>query len=390
MPRTRQIYQGDALAVGPTGAFPATGQHYQGGNAVFGTSAGNQASGTTNLVAELFRVQSANYSYSHTLTDVNQFGELAAIDRIPLRQPAVPLTINWLTANLVNEKLIGFDVVKGAAAPVSCISGILNGTTDSKNYFVKSVTEGNDVVNFIPGTVGNVFALGNGFITNYTAQGSVGNFPTVSVSIEGLNAEFENSTSGQSIPAVNPSDGTAITGWKYQLPTGFTQNFGEVPVNSSNTSLSVLRPGDITLSMGIAQGDSLFDESDLKVQSYTLTIPIGREDLLKLGSKYAHSKVINFPVTCTLSVVAQAGDFFTGSLIEIVNNNKTFNPTVTITKPSDSTTMIAAYQLRGAKMDSQEITSSIGQNKSVTFNFSTQIGGPQSTSVGVFMSGQTA
>jgi hypothetical protein len=45
------------------------------------------------------------------------------------------------------------------------------------------------------------------------------------------------------------------------------------------------------------------------------------------------------------------------------------------------------YRLEGAKLDSQEFSSSIGANKAVTLSFSTQINGPSVTDRGLFMSG---
>jgi hypothetical protein len=43
------------------------------------------------------------------------------------------------------------------------------------------------------------------------------------------------------------------------------------------------------------------------------------------------------------------------------------------------------YVLKRLSLDSQEISSSIGANKSVTLNFTTQVGSPQQTDRGMFM-----
>lgn len=384
MSRFRQIYQGDLLYVGPTGATSATGGLYSGPNVTYGAGSAAQASGSSNLIGELFRVQSATHNASKTLTDVNQYGELASIDRIPLEPPTVSLTFQYLLANLVNEKRLGFTISSGSA--VSAISGILNASTDVKNYFIATVPEGNDVVGY-----GNVFAgtfvtaIGNGFITNYTTEGAVGGFPTSSVTVEALNVEMHNTSSGARTPAVNPQDGTSLTGWFYQLPTG-TQNVNGQTINSSVSSYSVLRPGDITLTLGLGEGDGFVAESDMKIQSYSVSYDLGRDDLQKLGSKYAFAKVIRFPVNATMTVTADVGDFQTGSLVEIVNNNKSFNPRVTLKAPGSTTQVVAEFSLVGAKLDNQDFNGSIGANKSVTMTFTTQIAGPQSSN-GVFMSG---
>ena len=119
-----------------------------------------------------------------------------------------------------------------------------------------------------------------------------------------------------------------------------------------------------------------------------LSFNLSRENLNKLGSKYAYAKTITFPVSATLSVTAVVGEMQSGSLIEIVNNNTTFNPRVSLKKPGSST-VIADFQLKGAKLDNQDVSSSIGPNKQITFNFASQLGGPQSVVVGLMMSGVT-
>lgn len=380
MPSNRQIFQGDLLYVGPTGTYNATGRLVE--SATFGESEAAQCTGASNLIAQLYRVQSASYNYSKSLTDVNQFGELSAIDRIPLEPPTVSLTFQYLLSNLINEKRMGFTISSGTQT--SAISTILTNTTDVKNYFIARVPEGNDVVGYnTPGST-QVVAIGNGFISNYTTEGAVGGFPTSSVTVDGLNIKLDSTSSGSRTPAVNPTDGTSITGFAYVLPTG-TQNVLGLAINGVNT-YSVLRPGDITLNLGIGAGEGFVSESDMKIQSYNISIPLSRDDLQKLGSKYAFAKVIRFPTTVTMQVTADIGDFQTGNLVEIINNNTTLNPRVTLKAPGSTTQVIADFQLRGAKMDTQDFSSQIGNNKSVNMTFSTQIGSSQSSN-GIFFSG---
>jgi hypothetical protein len=374
MPRNRQIYQTDLLYVGPTGANPATGSLF---------------AGATPLIAQLYRVQRADYNWSKQLQDVNQFGELAAIDRVSLQQPTVGLTFSYLLSNFINEKLLGFTVNKaGDLTEVSALSGILATVTDSKNYFVKTVAEGADAADNA-GLVYNSLAIGNGFLASYTSQGSVGGFPSVDISVEGLNINGDSFTvgiTGNATPAVRPIDGTAITAHYYKLPTGLT-SYNDANLTADN-GLSVIKPGDITLALGLTAGDGFFDESDLKIQSYNLSFNFNREDLQKLGSKYAFAKVPVFPVQCTMSVTANVGEFQTGSLVQIVNDNKSFNPSVTL-KRGDTNATIAKYTLKNAKLDNQDLSSAIGSNKSITMNFVSQMAGPEDLTKGLFLSGIT-
>lgn len=371
MPRNRSITQSDFIYVGPT---PATGQHFSQGNV------------GTNLVTGLYRVQSANYGKTVTRTDVNQFGELGAIDRIILESPTTNVDFQYLSNSLWNERIMGFTISSGNL--VSCISGILNESQNEKNYFVRMVGAGNDVVGLgatSNGNLGQVIGLGNGFISSYTAEGSVGNFPTASVNVEGLNWVV-NTQTGEAIPAVNPENGAAITTWKYTLPNIATSH-------PAASTISALRPGDVVVSLGSYAGDEAgVKTSDFKAQSYSISFDLSREDLQKLGSKYAFSKEITFPVTVNASITADVGDLQSGNFVDKVEADASYNLSIKIHQPNtavgsrNDNNVAVAYILNNFKLDSENISSSIGDNKSVTLNFSSQLAGPQSTN-GLFMSG---
>ena len=301
MARTRVIYATDMLYVGPTGYNSATGNHFVTPTA-WGTYTGNG-----NRVAELYRVQRIDNNWAKNLTDVNQFGELASIDRIGLEPPTVGLTFSYLLSNFINEDLMGLHVAKaGDASQVSCLSGILASVTDQKNYFVKTVAEGQDAADYSSATY-DVVSFGNGYIGSYTAQGAVGSFPTADITVAALNAQMQQVThaAGARIPAINQADGTAITGWGYQLPTGLT-SYGNAGL-TDNQGISVLRPGDITLNLGVNAGDGFAQESDIKIQNFNVSFNTNQEDLNKLGSKFAYAKVPRFPVSATLTASALLG-----------------------------------------------------------------------------------
>ena len=133
MPRTRVIYQNEALYVGPS---PAISGHYKfvtGSNVNVPTQKLNQldplatrtlasGAGTTTAslaimqadllpnLTNLDRIQSINYNFNITRKDVNQFGALAAIDRVIIDQPTVSLDFSYFQNSFANEKELGFDV----------------------------------------------------------------------------------------------------------------------------------------------------------------------------------------------------------------------------------------------------------------------------------------
>lgn len=379
MARNRVIYQSEALYVGPT------------------TIAQNH---TTSNVSQLQRVQSANYSFNLERQDVNQFGELASIDRVILSAPTVSLDFSYFVANLYNENALGFNIMGSSNSTyISCISGILDKTSDEKNYFIKTVKEGADALSVSPHPDADGFdegvathltqstiGIGNGFITSYTTEGSVGNFPTASVNVEALNMVIQSGASGIYVPSVNPSDGTAVTAYTVVLPAAES--------SPASDSTSVLRPGQITLSMvdnGNVFGSNEFGEmgvlvNDAKIQSYNISFDLGRTPLEKLGSKFAFAREIDFPVTITASIEANVGELTTGNLADMIQSDNDYDLFVRLKDPNNST-INADYHIKKAKLDSEEFSSAIGDNKSVTLNFSAQVGGPNQTDIGFFMSG---
>jgi hypothetical protein len=385
MPRNRIIYQSEALYAGPC---PSTGNHFTGADNTLPLTLWN-TSGDTNLIKQLQRVQTANYSFNVDRTDVNQFGQLAAIDRVILKSPTVALDFNYLLGNLSNESTLGFTIQTTgsdalATAEVSCISGILNKTQDDRNYFIKTTSEGTDAVGGTT-TGAGVISIGNGFLTSYSHEASVGNFPTASVNVEALNMRFDTSTSGRGIPAINPIDGNDVAGKTFALPFARTN----VGTDTSASGISALRPGDITVELPSTIGATSSGDNQFNIQSYKLNFDLGRTPIERLGSKFAFTREINFPVTVNLSIDAQVTDLTTGSLTSLIANDSTigYNPIIRIKRPG-TTDHVAKFSLKNAKLDSQDFKSDIGSNKSVTLNFSSQIGGPEDKQNGLFISGK--
>ena len=160
---------------------------------------------------------------------------------------------------------------------------------------------------------------------------------------------------------------------------------------------SALRPGDISVTFW-QKGDidttnkeitafTGVSIADAKIQSYSLSFDLAREPLAKLGNKFAFAREITFPVTVSMSVDALLGDLTTGNLATIIDADKNYDLMVELKKDGQRH---IAYVLKGAKLDSQEYSSTIGDNKSVSLNFSAQIGAKTETTVGLFMSGVNA
>lgn len=390
MSRNRVIYQSEALFVGPT---PATGNQFAGG-----AWGGMQAQyNTANNIQQLHRIQSCNYSFSIPRQTINQFGDLAEIDRAILDQMTVGLDFTYLLTNFWNERAIGLVIDQSFSN--SCISGILNKTQDEKNYYIMEVGEGLDANTL--GTAANstatsVIGIGNGFLSSYQVEGAVGGFPTASVRVEGLNMTMKTSMSGAhcNIPAVNPQNGNIITGWFYGLPLATSHPSG---VDTSYLGITALRDGDVNVAIyengtNTEYGALGATPSTVSgaIQSFRISFDLARENLEKLGSKFAYSKEVTYPLAVTASIDGLVTDLNTGDLSNFFCNDTSYDVEVTINDPTSScgsAVPVVGYKLRNAKLDNQSYGLAIGNNKSFTLDFSTQIGAASQTGRGLFLSG---
>jgi hypothetical protein len=364
MSRNRTIYNTQALYVSIANA---TGEQTQAGS-----------------IKQLSRVQSFDEDFTRNFTDVNQFGNLAAIDRIEVENPDVTASFSYYLTNGQNEKYLGLNVFPSGTAQSalrSCISGLLTKATDEKNYYLLIVEEGNDAAGY-NGTKSGVIGIGNGFLTSYSVNAAVGEIPTADVEIEALNVRVYLNATGF-IPAVNPVDGTNFTNRSFRLPAAQSITGAGIP--------AALQPGDIVFELASDQVLG-FDGADLKIQDFTLSFDLARTPLQKIGNRFAFSREIDFPVTATLEVNAEVGDLSSGNLANLLCGETDKEFTISMKTPGcDANKPTAlAYIFKGAKLVSQSFSSAIGDNATMSASYEVQLGGPQDTNRGIFISGSFA
>ena len=357
------------VAVGPGGS---TGFHFQTG---FNDTYTGANSGY-NLVSYLERVQSVTDGFSVDRTNVNQLGQLAYVSQEIINQPTVPVTVNWISADLSNELKIGLYVSGDQGA----LTNILNGTQNNRNIFVAVAPEGQDQVGWTGQS--QVFQLTNAFFGSYSTQASVGGLATASATFQGLNYATSTGSLNQSLNAVNQTNGQLIAGINYSLPVMTTGLSGAV---------SALRYGDITLDLSGVQG---LLTTDLKIQSYNISFDTNLQNLLALGTKFAYAKVPQFPINLNCNVTANYGDLVTGSLSNLLCNDNPFNLTVKLFQPGCGGygPLATQYRMLGMKLVSQEFgAQEVGSNTAtVSLTYLGQLGGPFDQRVNLIMSGQAA
>ena len=357
----RKIYQILGLFVGPS---PATGAHLSSG---FYSGA--------SLITQLNRIQNANDSWSINRLDVNQFGQLGALDRIIVEPPVADVEFSWHSADFSNERLLGFDV----SGVNTCVINLLNKSQDERNYFIAAAPEGVDLNSYTGQT--QVIQVTNACVSSYRAEGAVGRLPTVTCKAEGLNWAGSTGSILQLLKAIDRNSGTIVqNGMLYTLPIGST-GMPDAP--------AALRPGDITVNINSAVMG--FSVSDLKIQSYNINIPLNRENLTKLGTFYAYSKEIRWPVNVTCSVTALVGDINTGDLSQLYCNDQPYEIQIQLHSPSCSGygPVAMMYDLKNFKIDGEQNPNAIGSNSMITINYTAQLAGTSDQAHGVFFSGNS-
>ena len=377
MARNRVIYQSEGLYVSENASLTGASDHEQ-----------------------LNRLQSANYSFTINRQDVNQFGDLARIDSLVLEPPTVNLDFSYYLTDGFNERALGFFVQTTGVAMNRGNAGTANSSgnfgsghliaSSGANFYIATSPDGIDLNQTGIGeelnTSDRVIGVGNCYVSDYSVELAVGSLPTVNVTVEGANmnsAEFDSIGSIPS-PAINQTAGTVIPD-RVKLPNP-TEDGGITGTLGSGT-ITALRPGDVTLDLTAIDGVSLvkLDGSDgAHIQSASISLPLSRTPIDRLGSRFPFAREVDFPVTATLNVSAIVAETQQANLADLLNSG--VQEASILVKDTQGSEAIQ-YKMKGLKVDSQSFSSSIGSNKTVDITFSTQIGGPNDKVNGLFMSG---
>jgi len=361
MSRNRVIYQSEALWVSQQYDSTGSADHEQ-----------------------LRRVQSANYSFSVSRQDINQYGQLARIDALVLESPTVSFDFSYYVTDGRNERALGFYVQTGGASQGGFASGHMTNES-GRNFFVVTAPEGEDLNGQALANTESVIGIGNGFLSDYTLEASVGSIPTASVSIEALNIRSDTGAAAINHPAVVPQSGTSLTD---------TVVLPNAEAGTGASIITALRPGDIVLSFGDFETDgtgqivTLNGNDAAHVQSFSLSLPLARTALEKLGSRFAYARSVDFPVTASLSVNAIVNEIDEKNLVDLLDDEKERNISMTLKDPDGGTGLIVTLQ--GCVLQDESYSSAIGSNKSVDLTFTAQIGGPNDSAHNVLVSGSNS
>ena len=396
--------------------IPDLGENIQ---LVGGINASPCAHGT--IVKQLKRIQSANYGFTVTRQDVNQFGHMSRLDSIVVESPTVNLDFSYYLLDGYNERMLEFvtdgvtNALSGALSPELYQAG--------NNYFILTVPEARDAVNGDKNIhkagreeEKTVISLGNGYITDYSVDISVGAIPTASVTVEGMNIKSDFGETGNDVPAVDMRDGSYVSSaWDKNAAgdriskgaLGCTGLYSLPPATSGydgceGSIAAALRPGDVVVDLNNAGLISKQVSGDANspllgsahVQSVSISVPMGRTTLQRLGSTFGFSKALDVPMTVTMSVSALLSEIKEGNMADLLCDCTKLDVGVKIYDPecvecvTKDEGLAMSYTLKGARLESENFTSTIGDNKTVDLTFTATIGGSDDPDNGLFISGK--
>lgn len=355
-----------------------------------------------NLVQQIHRVQSANYSFTINRTDVNVFGQLARIDAISLEPPTVNLDFSYYPTDGFNERNLNFYVNNAndssRSAQKNAAMNHVGEENAGQNFFILTTPENTDAFNTTVGNDGkSVIGLGNGYVSDYSFEASVGSIPTVSSTVELFNAKSDAGTTGIPVPSIDLVEGTPIEGINFTLGHAEINRGDSKGANPSTgefgaSALTVLRPGDIQLEFPQELGlfTDIEGEGSAHIQSFNLSLPLSRTPIDRIGSRYAFARVVDLPIVATMSVNAIISEIGTGNLAKLLDDCGEYDVRIKLKGQSPCQTKkidAMVIDFKGAKLDSESISSDIGSNKSIDLTWTTQLGGAEDLIHGVFISG---
>ena len=333
MARNRVIYQSQALFIAPS----STGCQVSGKTqtaAPFGPVALTDLSAGSGLLKKLDRVQNCNFNFTINRQDINEFGKLARIDSIVMESPTVGLDFSYYVTDGLNERLMGFNMyspndVNNTIETAQSISGLLS-DIQGNNYYILTVQDGEDVVgtdsSTTPANTNTIVGIGNGFISEYSFDASVGAIPTASVTVEAFNIKADALTGLANGVITGYSPAIDITTTPATKLTSVATAYGLSGAFSTGVStVTALRPGDIVLSL--SNPDGMIDvagANSAHIQSFQFTIPLSRTILQRLGNTFGFARVVNVPINMDITISAIVSELKSMNLFdELLTGTKT-------------------------------------------------------------------
>jgi hypothetical protein len=137
--------------------------------------------------------------------------------------------------------------------------------------------------------------------------------------------------------------------------------------------------------------DALFgvNSSGVPIQSFDMSVNLDREDLKAMGYVLPIDRKVNFPIFANLNFSTIVGDNFSGSLIDKIQKNQSYDLIVNMYNPGCTPLLTRQigiqYKIKNAKLENFNYNHDLNSNLTANFGFRAEI--DISNEKGMFISG---
>lgn len=300
-----------------------------------------------------------------------------------VRHPDIDLNISYLfSPTMINEELLGLNIRPNFIPdvnPQSQEAGFISGLEDkSYNFYVYNHPEqGYDAIEYLEGddklypNTGEIISFGNSYLSNYNLSFSVGSLPTASASFKCSNMKADSYTGTVDSPAVNLLEGNNNNVGGFLL-NQTSSDFGSFYGNGFDLDLTkpvTSSPGDISIQFqNIQVGGQQIDVDSHIINSLSISMPITRVDLHRLGSNYVTNRKIQYPLRGTIDLSSLVNKYEDGFISGLLSNELTYDFSVTI-KDCEGFTY-SDFIFDDAKLEKFEYSTTVNDEMQYSASFS--------------------
>jgi len=312
------------------------------------------------------RVQSSNFTLNFQREDLAYLNEASELVRMD--NPVVDLTFEYLNTNGLAERSIGL-ITDGENSAFWNLN-------QEKNYYILVEDDFVDA-NLPNSSTARTIGIGNGILNGYSISASVGEIIKTTCSVQALNVSIFTGFSGIT-PAIDYRTANSIgNGVVVRNPSN------QISAFSVNSADDVIAVGTKDLIMEFPSG-SVFatvisGANACQLQNFTLAFSVGREIGKPLGFAYPTERRVNFPITVEVTAEAYLEQYQIASLNGISCADSGHDINILIKQPCSNLLALEFY-LKGLKLESQQINTSVGSNfTTVSFNWKGLVGNLNNT-----------
>jgi len=395
MSRVRVIYQNEAVYVGPPKISGGANESIFPGN---------------NILKNISNVQGVQYGISVNHQDIAMLGKRGTERSVVVTKPAVNFSMTYGFEGFTNEKKLGFDFnyrtgdvnYVDDTFSLFLVSGFASNsdrTLDKRNFYIAVANEGDDVL--VPQTGAldsssvstvidddspnfDIITFHDCYLESYTLQGAVGAIASCDLDYVVETISFNTSGSGVDVLTYDSKTRSLLSTGINALIPKFYRPDGPKAISQGDITLDMIETSGSVPKSGFG-----FSFNDIKIQKFNLTIDFQRDQLNSITHKAPIDRPIIFPIGATIQVESLVGDTSSGNFAELAQQDSYYDININLynsKNPTDTRTLGSSIFAKKAKLEGISYGLQIGNNKTVSLNFKTELK-EEDLSYGVFFSG---